>query len=233
MLGNLNDKSVGSESIRAFEDFYMALYACPVHDVLPDLVLGPPDPLERMTVFDVGDLVKCISEMNAQSSVGPEGISVAMLKGAGKGFLEVLLDVFVGRLRGDLTEVNWKSALVTLLPKVSDAARCKDFRPVSVLPVLFKLYEKWLLCISLNLDPDLFARLPAEHHGFRPGFQICEALLVTRIAIERSLEYEMPLVCVKLDVVKAFDRVKHRHWTTGNFTPRLLGPSPGRWKKER
>ncbi len=147
--------------------------------------------------------------MNPQGSTGPEGVSIHMLQLAPCCVLELLLEVFVARLHGELSTVNWTTALVTLIPKVSRATSCKDFRPISVLPVLFKIYEKWLIKISMNFDADLLNRLPPEHHGFRPGYQICEAILVTRLAIEKSVEFRMPLLCIKLDLVKAFDRVFH------------------------
>ena len=61
----------------------------------------------------------------------------------------------------------------------------------------------------MEFETDLFGKLPVFHHGFRPGYQVNEAILATKLIIERSTEYGVPLCLSKLDIKKAFDRISH------------------------
>ncbi len=57
--------------------------------------------------------------------------------------------------------------MVTLLPTILIAFMCEDFRPITVLSTLFKLYESALFELRLAFDPDIFDRLRWSQFGFR------------------------------------------------------------------
>ena len=70
---------------------------------------------------------------------------------------------------------------------------------------LQKLYSKWLLVqMTPTIDP-----LISEHQaGFRRSRQASEILHVVSKLIELSLEWQQPLTIVRIDMQKAFDRIK-------------------------
>eukprot|EP00973_Karenia_brevis_P062318 8666900-Karenia_brevis.AAC.1 len=81
---------------------------------------------------------------------------------------EVLAEAFSLLLRGDadVPEAWFVNKLVVLFKK-GDAQLPKNYRPISVIPVLAKLFS----IILLNRVRDkLDALQPLEQAGFRPGF---------------------------------------------------------------
>ena len=91
-----------------------------------------------------------------------------------------------------------------LLPKVSNPGSVTQFRPISLMDQLQKLYTKWLYRLALPFIQDY---LGPEQHGFRPGRQAAEILQVCNSLREQHQEWRMGFVLVKLDVARAFDKV--------------------------
>jgi hypothetical protein len=200
---------VGTAATLAFFSFYRELYASPNSGMQPqDWLVEPLDGIDRVH-FDLDIVKQCLPSLSLNSSSGTDDISAAMLQSAGDTVLSEIAALFTARANGDFDDLSWGVALVSLLPKTPLASQVKDFRPITVLSVLYKLYEKVLLQWAINFDPDLWHKIGPEHHGFRPGFQVCEPILVAKLVIERSLEYGVPLCILKVDILKAFDRIGH------------------------
>ena len=96
---------------------------------------------------------------------------------------------------------------VFLIPKKDNAAFMKDFRPISVCNVLYKLMAK----VLANKLKDILPRLISEIQStFVLGRSITDNVLVTFKVIHhmknkaRDTEGE---VALKLDIIKANDRV--------------------------
>ena len=81
------------------------------------------------------------------------------------------------------------------------------FRPITVLPVLQKLWSSLLLnCIKHTLQPQI-------HDGqfaFRSGFEINRAIHLVRCIGEKIAEWDQEFFMLNLSIRKAFDRVLRR-----------------------
>ena len=95
--------------------------------------------------------------------------------------------------------------LVTLLQKKGFANRVKQFRPITVLPVLYKVYSRVLLLLT---DGRL-ERLHAPQFAFRPGHQTHEVIFILRNLIEKALEWTVPVFILDGDLHKAYDHTRH------------------------
>ena len=104
--------------------------------------------------------------------------------------------------------LQWKSAFVVPVPKRRVATR-EDLRPVSLLPIIFKIFEDVILH---SMKQDLVALYGKEQFGFRPR----SSTLLSHIAITdfatRILEENIAgLLIISFDMSKAFDRLQHEH----------------------
>ena len=63
--------------------------------------------------------------------------------------------------------------------------------------------------LAADVTPGLFDDLQNAHFGFRPQHSMIEELSVLTCAVERAREFGLPLVLLKCDVKKVFDRVRH------------------------
>lgn len=114
--------------------------------------------------------------------------------------LELLSDTLLGRAA---VPPGWRTASVSLIPKILGACAPRLFRPITVLPVLQKVgLRAWLVAAT----PYLKLRSQASH-GFRREFQAAELQLLIRSIMDKRLEWNLPFFVAKLDIAKAFDSV--------------------------
>lgn len=104
----------------------------------------------------------------------------------------------------------WKVAEVIMIPK-SDKSTTdpKTYRPISLLPVISKLFEKLFL---KRMKPLLEERglIPDHQFGFRERHSTIEQVHRITNKIEKALEENKICSAVFLDVAQAFDKVWHK-----------------------
>jgi len=103
----------------------------------------------------------------------------------------------------------WKVAEVIMIPKAGKPShKVSSYRPISLLPVISKLYEKLLL---KRLKPLIESKqlIPSHQFGFRKSHSTIDQVHRITDVIERSLEGNKVCSTVFLDVAQAFDKVWH------------------------
>ena len=86
---------------------------------------------------------------------------------------------------------------ICLVPKKGDISRLCNWRPISLVPTLYKVYE---MCIELR-------PLPNQLVGFRPGMQCLDIVSFLVEALRKADEWGEKLFVVSMDVASAFDSV--------------------------
>ena len=82
-----------------------------------------------------------------------------------------------------------------------------DFRPIAVLPVLFKLYSRVLYMLGETMSRPL----QAPQFAFRKYHQAQEVVFILRQLIEKAVEWRAPhLFVMDGDIKKAYDYVSHK-----------------------
>ena len=104
----------------------------------------------------------------------------------------------------------WKRANVTPIFKKNDKQVIKNYRPISLLPIIGKIFEK---IIFNNLYNYLNANnlITKNQSGFRPGDSTSNQLLYLVNEIHEAFENPklLDVRAVFLDISKAFDKVWH------------------------
>lgn len=125
---------------------------------------------------------------------------------------------------GQMTE-SQKEAIVTLLYKKGDRADIKNWRPISLLCIDYKILTK-ILATRLRKVIDKIIE-NGQTCGI-PGRSIFENIIVCQDAIFYSNKYNKPLVILSLDQSKAFDRV-NRGFLIKTLKKFGFGPSFVKW----
>ena len=99
----------------------------------------------------------------------------------------------------------WENAVITLLHKKEDITKLENYRPISLLSTLYKLFMK--IITKRNTKKFDFYQ-PVEQAGFRSGFSTNDHLQVMRSLIEKCNEYKIGIVLIFIDFEKAFDSVE-------------------------
>ncbi|GFW25859.1 probable RNA-directed DNA polymerase from transposon X-element [Trichonephila clavipes] len=103
----------------------------------------------------------------------------------------------------------WKHAILTMIPKPGkDQKSPLNFRPISLISSIGKIYEKILLkrIEKYTLDNSI---IPDIQHGFRKETSTCHQLLRATNIIISGFNNHATTGGIFLDVEKAFDRLWH------------------------
>ena len=86
-----------------------------------------------------------VFDMKTDTAPGPDGFSVSFYKGCWesvKGILFEMVNAFyLGNL--DISRLNY--GVITLIPKIKEANNVRQFRPICLLNVSFKIFSKLLM----------------------------------------------------------------------------------------
>jgi hypothetical protein len=151
---------------------------------------------------------KLIAKLDNASSPGLSGIPTKILKAASSTFAPILTNLFNNCIRNNIIPIEWKSAVVTPLykQKSADKSNKNNYRGISVLSLIAKLFEKILatqITIYLNVNKILFK----GQHGFRSDHS-CETALHELLSdLNMAKDKRLIAILLFIDFRKAFDLV--------------------------
>ena len=97
---------------------------------------------------------------------------------------------------------------MVLIHKKSDKQNIKNYRPVSLLPICGKMFERLIFNETFNYFSA--NKLISENQsGFQPGDSFINQLLLITNEIFASFENELEVRSVFLNISKALDKVWH------------------------
>lgn len=207
-----NDSIVSdvSEKANIFNDFFAN--QCSLIDTQSNL---PPDQLltnhklETVTLDEV-KILAYIRALNVNKAHGWDEISIRMIKICDESLIKPLLNIFRYSLNFGKFPSSWKRGNIVPVHKKNEKNLVKNYRPVSLLPIFSKVFEK---CIydSLYHFFEANSLFTSSQSGFRKGDSCISQLLSITHEIFKSFDVNPSLDTrgVFLDISKAFDRVWH------------------------
>ena len=162
------------------------------------------DPLETSTVRQM------LSSMKTKTASGPDGLSATLLKNLAAAIAPNVTAIMNCSLDEGVFPTEWKKANVAAIWKAKGSkSDPTNYRPISVLPVLARLFEK---IVARKLSEYCYGNnaIPDEQFGFRTKSS-CETALIA--ATDKWLEEvdEGKVVgALLIDMSKAFDAVPHQ-----------------------
>ena len=113
---------------------------------------------------------------------------------------------------GNAVPDYWKSSSIRVLFKKGDQRLPENYRPICIIPVLYKLFSRVL---AGRIKDKLLEAQSEDQAGFRPGYSCEDHLFAITLLAEKYNEYNKPLWVATLDFKKAFDSVRAsgRRWS--------------------
>ena len=93
-------------------------------------------------------------------------------------------------------------ALITLLPKRADASQLSEYRPISLIHLVAKVFAKTL---SLRLAPKLDALVSRSQNAFITGRSLHDNFVLVKQSARLLHQLGTPRILLKLDLARAFD----------------------------
>lgn len=159
---------------------------------------------EEIPEISVDETTACLEEMKNNKSPGDDGIAIEAIKEGGTSLMDTIVKLFNACLWQGITPSQWNNAIIIIMHKKGDITNLGNYRPISLLSHIYKLFMK---VITKRLTHKLDFYQPREQAGFRTGFGTNDHLQTIKTLIEKSIEYNKPLMLIFVDFEKAFDFV--------------------------
>ena len=164
---------------------------------------------ELNIISSVDEVLEAIAAMKPNMACADDRLFAEMLQNLPREAVLFLACSFSARASGG-GEVggpsSWHSLSTLLLPKIPRVLSRTRLRPISILPVLKKLYSTLLLS---RVSPYLKPLLSPWNLGCRKGYQALGFISAVKSSKEKCQEWHEQLWIVKLDFKKAFDSLTH------------------------
>ena len=152
---------------------------------------------------------KIILELRNDCSSGYDQIPIKFLKPVVDNITSPIVFIINSSIDKEIFPDSWKIARVCPIPKVDNPVNVKDLRPISILPVLSKVYEKVILP-QLSDYIEKSSIYNTTQSGFRKGHSTSTMLLKFRDDIRKALNRNEVTMSVLIDYSKAFDTIDHQ-----------------------
>ena len=152
------------------------------------------------------EILKEISSFNTHSAVGPDGIPAKVVKIISQESCTVLADIFNSSKTINGFPSELKCADRTPVPKKGDLTNKTNFRPISVLPSISKVFERIML---KQINSFFSEKLPPILGGYKKGYSCQHSLLRLIENWKRCLDKKGIVGTALIDLSKAFDLIDH------------------------
>ena len=172
----------------------------PIHN--PDSILSPT----QITPDQVKDILKSLPHGKAP---GPDQINNCILSQTSDEISKPLSDLFNACLSCAKFPIIWKEAHVTAIFKKGDPSLANNYRPISLLSVIGKVFERLLFQQIFNFLKETNFLSPFQS-GFVPGDSTINQLTYIYNAFCQAIDSGKEVRVIFFDISKAFDRVWHK-----------------------
>ncbi|EEC09393.1 reverse transcriptase, putative [Ixodes scapularis] len=163
----------------------------------PEPVSLPPQRIDVFQPVTAQDIKVALPPKN--SAAGPDGFTARLLRSVPSLLLRVLMNLLLLLHR---LPTAWRAARTSFIPKKNPAALPSDFRPITVGPVLQRLFHKILAKRVMAAAP-----LDFRQRAFQPVDGCAENILLLSTVLDEARCRLRPLHLASVDLAKAFDRV--------------------------
>ena len=195
----------------AFHDYFSTVATKLEEDMPPGDGLPPqitPVP-QSMFLFPAtaDECNKVISNLKT-SNAGSNNMSVPILKNVKHILASPIAYLINDSFQSGIFPDSLKIACITPIFKQGDCSLLSNYRPISVLPILSKIFEK---CIANRLTKWMskHAIISPKQFGFQKGKSTIDALSSLTDYIYNSINSKHHLISIFIDLRKAFDTVQH------------------------
>ena len=145
-------------------------------------------------------------KLDVKKSCGPDGFSPKLLQIAAPAIAAPLAKLFNCCIESCMWPTQWKISCVTPVYKKEDETNKKNYRPISVLSVIPKLFEKIMFEQLYKTLSPLFS---SNMSGFLRGHSCCTVLLKLTDDWRMALDEKKDVGVVAIDLSRVFDSICH------------------------
>lgn len=160
---------------------------------------------EQILPFSADEIKRIVMDTRSDRVPGPDGFNGGFLKAAWEVISPDVVRVFQAIWELDCRSLHLlNEAMMVLLRKTDAPASLRDYRPISLVHSIGKLFSKGL---AMRLAPRMNELVRLNQSAFIRGRQIHENFRSVQLACRWLHNKRCPSVLLKIDLAKAFDSV--------------------------
>lgn len=152
------------------------------------------------------DILRKLRMLDHNKGAGPDGIPPKFHKECASQICVPLHIIFKLSLNTGIFPSCWKLAHVVPIYKSGDPSRCENYRPISLLSCVAKVFES---VVYDHLFNQVKSSLSEQQHGFVKGKSIVSNLLEYKNYLCSAFAMRGQVDSIYTDFRKAFDKVNH------------------------
>ena len=159
--------------------------------------------------FSNNDIERIIQNLDPNKAHGHDKISICMTKICSKSICKPLQFIFRQCTDTGSFPLEWKKVNVVPVHKKVDKQCLKNYRPVSLLPICGKIFERLIFNEMFRFlnENNLIS---SNQSGFKPGHSCINQLSSITHKIYKSFDDKFEVTGVSLDTSKVIDKVCHK-----------------------
>ncbi|XP_074293374.1 uncharacterized protein LOC141620388 [Silene latifolia] len=205
------DEEVAEVANAYFVDLFNSSNPQNIEDVLVDFGQRTTEDMNLALGREYGEdeVIEALNQMNPLKAPGPDGMNGLFYQTywglVGPDVVRTVLAI----LKGDMSPEEYNKTNIVLIPKKKAPDKIRDFRPISLCNVAYKLVSKVL---ANRLKPFLGELVTENQSAFTPGRAISDNVLIAFELFHymKNLRASEGFMAIKLDMAKAYDRVEWR-----------------------
>ncbi len=149
------------------------------------------------------ELISAVKKLKSKLCTGHDGVPLKIVKHATPAIIGPILRLM--NIACITIPADWKLSIVVPLFKAKERTSLANYRPISNLVSISKIFEKVIL---EKLDNEYYNIEGQHQHGFRKGRGTVTALLELQHSIAKSLDSNLHVSTYSVDMTAAFDLLK-------------------------
>jgi hypothetical protein len=200
--------NTGDEVKRIISKFWQSTFTHkpqPTHtDPTPSFPPEPTYPDTTLNDMSVLDITDSIQDSPNNSSAGGDNIQAEIYKILPNDWNNIWKTIFNACNRTRDIPSMWKTGRIFLLPKEGNQHQPSNYRPICLLPVLYKVYSR-ILTKRITEFTTKNSTIHPQQNGWRPGADITTNTFILIEIIKKSIRKHTDLHIIFIDIAKAFD----------------------------
>jgi hypothetical protein len=153
----------------------------------------------------VEEICKAIKAVNPSKAPGLDGVLPEFLLHCGPGVVAWLARLFTNILTsGQLPPLFKRAKIVAVCKPGKDPSMETSYRPISLLSVVYKMFERVLLN---RISPMIHSVVPITQAGFMPGRSCEDQAMALTAAIEETFDKKKKGIAAFVDLSAAYDTI--------------------------